>query len=263
MDPRTGRFVGMDPFDGRPFDPPILHKYLYAAGNPLTNVDPSGLLDVNVGSLMAALGIIGVLSNMAGLGSNLRRYYSTDDSIERLTILPSIGLNLFGIFLALVPGAGPAGPAAVRAGSAVVGGEVLLTMQRIQSLGASIVIPVGQAIGAIGILLAQNNHHTAEWQVRDGNGDLKAYGEETSGGTGKARPDWTEQLMSHSERKILEKLRLIAKPGDTVLIRGTKAACNPGGRGCQAAMEAAARELRIKIIYQQEGVAGQLVFGPS
>ena len=42
MDPRSGRFVGMDPFAGRVQDPPSLHKYLYAAGDPSNRVDPTG-----------------------------------------------------------------------------------------------------------------------------------------------------------------------------------------------------------------------------
>jgi len=42
MDPRVGRFVSVDSFAGSAFDPPSLHKYLYAAADPLNEVDPSG-----------------------------------------------------------------------------------------------------------------------------------------------------------------------------------------------------------------------------
>src|SRR5206468_11848553 len=42
MEPRTGRFLGIDPALGSPFDPATLHVYLYAAGGPSTRVDPSG-----------------------------------------------------------------------------------------------------------------------------------------------------------------------------------------------------------------------------
>jgi RHS repeat-associated protein len=37
-----GRFWGMDTEDGDDQDPISLHKYLYAEGSPVNNVDPSG-----------------------------------------------------------------------------------------------------------------------------------------------------------------------------------------------------------------------------
>lgn len=43
MDPSLGRFSSMDPFAGRIFDPPSLHKYTYAAADPVNRIDPSGL----------------------------------------------------------------------------------------------------------------------------------------------------------------------------------------------------------------------------
>ena len=42
MNPLTGRFMSRDPKDGRSWDPISLHKYLYAEGNPINLVDPSG-----------------------------------------------------------------------------------------------------------------------------------------------------------------------------------------------------------------------------
>jgi RHS repeat-associated protein len=40
--PQTGRFLSRDPEDGDPLDPKTLHKYLYAGGNPINRIDPSG-----------------------------------------------------------------------------------------------------------------------------------------------------------------------------------------------------------------------------
>jgi RHS repeat-associated protein len=47
--PLTGRFMSRDPndpgpfdSDGNPVDPTTLHKYLYAGGNPVNALDPSG-----------------------------------------------------------------------------------------------------------------------------------------------------------------------------------------------------------------------------
>ncbi len=40
--PNTGRFMGTDPWRGNQYDPKTLHKYLYAGGDPVNWVDPSG-----------------------------------------------------------------------------------------------------------------------------------------------------------------------------------------------------------------------------
>jgi RHS repeat-associated protein len=40
--PATGRFLSRDPEAGNEFDPKTLHKYLYAGGNPVNRIDPSG-----------------------------------------------------------------------------------------------------------------------------------------------------------------------------------------------------------------------------
>jgi RHS repeat-associated protein len=42
----TGRFETMDHELGRIFSPSTLHKYLYAAGNPVNRVDPTGKDDI-------------------------------------------------------------------------------------------------------------------------------------------------------------------------------------------------------------------------
>ena len=40
--PQTGRFLSRDPEDGDYTDPKTLHKYLYANGDPVNRIDPSG-----------------------------------------------------------------------------------------------------------------------------------------------------------------------------------------------------------------------------
>jgi len=42
LNPNTGRFWTVDSFAGNNIDPRTLHKYLYAANNPINMVDPSG-----------------------------------------------------------------------------------------------------------------------------------------------------------------------------------------------------------------------------
>jgi hypothetical protein len=46
--PELGRFWTMDTHEGNPSDPLSLHKYLYAANNPVNLIDPSGLLTSTV-----------------------------------------------------------------------------------------------------------------------------------------------------------------------------------------------------------------------
>ena len=75
--PATGRFLSRDPLDGNAFDPKALHKYLYAGGDPINRVDPSGQdgfvdwivahrLGMTVGC-GAAVFISGALTTVAGL----------------------------------------------------------------------------------------------------------------------------------------------------------------------------------------------------
>jgi RHS repeat-associated protein len=40
--PITARFVSIDPRIHRPYEPNTLHKYLYASGDPVNRIDPSG-----------------------------------------------------------------------------------------------------------------------------------------------------------------------------------------------------------------------------
>jgi RHS repeat-associated protein len=44
--PQTGRFMSRDPEDGNPRIPAMLHKYLYANGDPVNGFDPSGRVDL-------------------------------------------------------------------------------------------------------------------------------------------------------------------------------------------------------------------------
>lgn len=46
MNPSIGRFLTMDSFEGNRFDSQSLHKYLYANGDPVNNVDPSGNMSI-------------------------------------------------------------------------------------------------------------------------------------------------------------------------------------------------------------------------
>jgi len=67
-DPRTGRFVGLDPFRGNMQDPQSLHKYAYVHGDPIGGTDPTGLM-----TLGQSLGVLGAVGAIIGLNMTLGR----------------------------------------------------------------------------------------------------------------------------------------------------------------------------------------------
>ena len=63
MDPRTGRFTGMDSFGGNGSDPASLHRYLYAYASPISNTDPTGLFTLpSLATISAVLTTINTIS---------------------------------------------------------------------------------------------------------------------------------------------------------------------------------------------------------
>ncbi|HSX60853.1 MAG TPA: RHS repeat-associated core domain-containing protein [Tahibacter sp.] len=120
--------------------------------------------------------------------------------------------------------------------------------------------PIGLAGGANAYQYAPNPFdwsdphglkHTAVWALMDANGNVKAEGIEFSGCDKKPgrRLNFQEQLMVHTERKIMAKISGVAAPGDHLVILGERPPCNPGGRGCQSAMDAFAKERGVKVTY--------------
>jgi len=66
LDPKTGRFAGIDPFDGVEEDPRTLHKYLYAHGDPVNFGDPSGLFEFSLAGLNVSINIQSGLRTSSG-----------------------------------------------------------------------------------------------------------------------------------------------------------------------------------------------------
>jgi RHS repeat-associated protein len=54
--PNNGRFNRLDPFAGNNFDPQSLHKYGYAHGDPINGSDPSGEAEIDLTSVVDAIG---------------------------------------------------------------------------------------------------------------------------------------------------------------------------------------------------------------
>ncbi|MFQ5593658.1 MAG: RHS repeat-associated core domain-containing protein [Anaerolineae bacterium] len=62
-DPATGRFATRDPVEGTIFDPPSLHKYVYGYNDPVNRMDPSGLQNSLIDTVIA-ISIVSTLATM-------------------------------------------------------------------------------------------------------------------------------------------------------------------------------------------------------
>lgn len=105
MDPRVGRFVGIDPWEGSSFDPPTLHKYLYGANDPLNKIDPSGRQ--SMGELMAVGAMLGAMTAIA--------------IVQPRGVLQTINTTLAGVLGGMAAAAVLAYAAGVAGASVVVG----------------------------------------------------------------------------------------------------------------------------------------------
>lgn len=66
MNTPTGRFWNADPFEGSTDSPLSLHRYLYASGDPVNRIDPSG--NVTLTDVVATLAVNNILASVL-LGS--------------------------------------------------------------------------------------------------------------------------------------------------------------------------------------------------
>jgi RHS repeat-associated protein len=62
LNPNTGRFWTMDSYEGIPFEPISLNKFIYGADNPANIVDPSG----HDGDVITLGGTLGGIGSLAG-----------------------------------------------------------------------------------------------------------------------------------------------------------------------------------------------------
>ena len=62
MDPTAGRFASTDRFSGDPYAPVTLHKYLYAANDPIDNLDPTG--NETLFGLQVSTAVMGIVNSI-------------------------------------------------------------------------------------------------------------------------------------------------------------------------------------------------------
>jgi RHS repeat-associated protein len=148
MDPRTGRFVSLDTHPGVATDPASLHKYLYAAADPVNNVDPSGLF--SIGSMVMTSAIVGCLAGaltgyIAGGWKG-----ALAGAVSGLILSPLIALGTIGAgyFIAAAAGVSVATGLAVSGGTAMA----LFGLLGIRDLMTA-TTPREQAAAAVGLAI--------------------------------------------------------------------------------------------------------------
>src|SRR5690349_18822744 len=87
----TGRFWTMDTFEGKDDNPASLHKYLYAGGDSVNKLDPSGRDFTLVGTLAAAIVLsilVAIPTARDSIGPGAPTYQIT---LEKITKDPNLG----------------------------------------------------------------------------------------------------------------------------------------------------------------------------
>lgn len=79
-DPRLGRFISADPFEGRQKDPRSLNRYAYAHNDPLQHVDPTGRMSV-----------LGLGATALGLGTIATLAYHAPNPLKAGSYTPTVG----------------------------------------------------------------------------------------------------------------------------------------------------------------------------
>lgn len=86
--PVTGRFMSRDPYDGNNILPISLHKYLYAGGDPVNRIDPSGKDD---------------LAEFAGEVADRLNFFNTNNFGNRVGQCQSYVFDGIGLLLVCCP----------------------------------------------------------------------------------------------------------------------------------------------------------------
>ena len=158
--PNTGRFWTQDSYEGVGSDPASLHKYTYCGNNPVNSIDPSGHMDVTLGSIMyvsnislqARIMLAGVTASIGGAVAALDTYVATDGQATAGQLASSFGTGakygaLFGLAGGFMPVAtmiAGAGLGGWSVGQAITAGNPRLALFRALTVGLGISVGARQ-----------------------------------------------------------------------------------------------------------------------
>lgn len=93
LNPNQGRFVGMDSWMGNDDTPATLNKYLYGNGQPVSNIDPTGLLSQGELTTAQKVGIILFFTAVNVLSSQYGRDIDLDGIIKKHRIFAEMKMR--------------------------------------------------------------------------------------------------------------------------------------------------------------------------
>jgi RHS repeat-associated protein len=113
MDPGTGRFLAMDPFQGMAQEPLTLHRYLYAGADPVGRTDPSGLMFGGLSEMNVAVAIQGYITTATNALNVAFRVLQTADTIRDILQYIELSRKILTAMAAASPGGAEAAILAV------------------------------------------------------------------------------------------------------------------------------------------------------
>jgi RHS repeat-associated protein len=178
MDPRTGRFTGVDPFVGVASDPVTLHRYLYAHANPTTVVDPTGRFgSFSIAGFATASLIGGTIYSIAtpSRGGFLGAFTTF---LEGAVIGASFYTGFAIAYLGALRLAAALGAGGIAYGSATGGGGATITLYRaVSNPEAQQILRTGrfqQGLNSLeGKFFAETLPNASQWGQRLNGGQFK------------------------------------------------------------------------------------------
>jgi RHS repeat-associated protein len=152
LDPKTGRFTGMDPWEGLELTPRSLHKYLYVGASPADRVDPTGQFEGGLIGLSIANSIritVMTIQTNIGMGVMDQVQYGGNAGLESLAISSALPLLLTAVAVGTAIGIRHLSTVMrFRSATRFVGGAKVVSFGKVVATGTVDVGPTLERIAA-------------------------------------------------------------------------------------------------------------------